>query len=172
MTNSTFQWTCIKCDKEIPQHLEYCSECEEKRYRKIGGLLYLPFVNMLLIAYAYFNSMAVTLSAGMETVGRLPVSQTTYLFVASGINLVFLLFIIYIVSLFLRKKKELPLAYCALLVSGIALMLIDRVATSYIFPQISLNMAQIMPIIMHVIYACIWIPYFRTSVRVKKTFIR
>jgi hypothetical protein len=50
-------------------------------------------------------------------------------------------------------------------------MLIDRVATSYIFPQLTLDFAQVMPVITYVIYACIWIPYFRTSVRVKKTFI-
>ncbi|MBA7853858.1 DUF2569 domain-containing protein [Enterobacter cloacae complex sp. 2024EL-00215] len=171
MNDTSFKWTCITCDKEIPQHLEYCAECEEKRYRKIGGLLYLPLINILFIAYSYFNSLAVTLSAGMGTLGRLPISQTIYLFIAAGVNLIFLLFVIYIVSLFLRKKKELPLAYCALLVSSITLMLIDRVATSYIFPQLTLDFAQVMPVITYVIYACIWIPYFRTSVRVKKTFI-
>ena len=65
MNDTSFKWTCITCDKEIPQHLEYCAECEEKRYRKIGGLLYLPLINILFIAYSYFNSLAVTLSAGM-----------------------------------------------------------------------------------------------------------
>lgn len=103
MNDTSFKWTCITCDKEIPQHLEYCAECEEKRYRKIGGLLYLPLINILFIAYSYFNSLAVTLSAGMGTLGRLPISQTIYLFIAAGVNqfscsLSFILFLCFYVK--------------------------------------------------------------------------
>ncbi|HEY4437561.1 MAG TPA: DUF2569 domain-containing protein [Lelliottia sp.] len=171
MTDTSFKWTCIKCDKEIHQHQEYCPECEEKQYRKIGGLLFVPFLNLFLIAYGYFTSLTVTLHAGLETIGRLPISQSSYLFIAVGINFILLLYIIYIASLFLRKKKELPLAYSLLLIAGIVLMLIDRVATTYVFPNIPLGFTQVMPIITHTFYACIWIPYFRYSVRAKKTFI-
>ncbi|MGK3226653.1 DUF2569 domain-containing protein [Enterobacter soli] len=172
MSDTSFKWTCISCDKDISQDQEYCSECEEKRYRKIGGLLYLPLLNLLLIAYGYFTSLAVTLNAGLSTMGRIPASQSSYLFIAVAVNFILLLFIIYIVSLFFRKKKELPLAYSVLLVGGIVIMLIDRVVTSWMFPEIPLNFSQVMPILTHVIYACIWIPYFRTSARAKKTFIR
>lgn len=31
MTDAPFKWTCIKCDNEISQYQEYCTECEEKR---------------------------------------------------------------------------------------------------------------------------------------------
>ncbi|WP_336993503.1 DUF2569 domain-containing protein [Lelliottia amnigena] len=172
MTDSAFKWTCIKCDKTIPQHQEYCPECEEKRYRKIGGLLFVPFLNMFLIAYSYFTSLAVTLKASIDTLGYLPLPQSTYLFISAGVNFVFLLYIIYVASLFLRKKKELPLAYSVLLVAGIVVMFIDRYITPYLFPQIALGFNQVMPIVTHTIYACIWIPYFRYSVRAKKTFIR
>lgn len=171
MTATPFKWTCISCDKDISQDREYCAECEEKRYRKIGGLLYLPLLNIALIAYAYFTSMAVTLRLAMGTLGRLPIYQSSYLFIAAGINFFFLLLIIYITSLFLRKKKELPVAYCSLLVAGIVLMLIDRAVTSYVFPQVTLDFSMVMPIVTHVLYASIWIPYFRTSARVKRTFI-
>ncbi|MTD37157.1 DUF2569 family protein [Erwinia sp. CPCC 100877] len=172
MNDTVFKWTCIACDKEIPQHHEYCPECEEKQYRKIGGLLYLPFLNLFLVAYGYFVSLAVTLKAGLDTIGRLSASQTGYLFTAAGINFIFLLYIIYTASLFLRKKKELPLAYSLLLVAGIVIMLIDRAMTSWLFPKIPLDFKQVMPIVTHTIYACVWIPYFRYSVRAKKTFIR
>ncbi len=172
MRDTSFKWTCIKCDKEIPQQDEYCPGCEEKRYRKIGGLLYVPFLNIFLIAWGYFNSLAVILKAGLDTIGRLPLSQSSYLFIGAGMNFIFLLYIIYLTSLFLRKKREVPLAYSLLLIGGITIMLIDRGVTSYLFPQIPLNFTQLMPIITHIIYACVWIPYFRYSVRAKKTFIR
>jgi len=172
MTDTAFKWTCINCDKTIPQDQEYCPECEEKRYRKIGGLLFLPFLNMLLISYSYFTSMAFTLKASIDTIGYLSLPQSTYLFICAGLNFILLLYIIYVASLFLRKKKELPLAYSALLVAGIVIMLIDRGIGRYLFPQIAMDFNQIMPIVTHTIYACIWIPYFRYSVRAKKTFIR
>ncbi|ENF7816189.1 DUF2569 domain-containing protein [Enterobacter soli] len=172
MSDTPFKWTCISCDKDISQDQEYCSECDEKRYRKIGGLLYLPLLNLLLIAYGYFTSLAVTLNAGLSTMGRIQASQSTYLFIAVAVNFILLLYIIYTASLFLRKKKELPLAYSVLIVVGIVIMLIDRGVTSWLFPEIPLNFSQVMPILTHVIYACIWIPYFRMSARAKKTFIR
>jgi uncharacterized membrane protein len=81
-----FKWTCLTCDKEIAQHLEYCAECEEKRYRKIGGLLFLPLLNILLMAYDYFTSLIVTLKLGMNMIGRIPVYQTSYLFTAVGLT--------------------------------------------------------------------------------------
>ncbi|NBD00033.1 DUF2569 family protein [Atlantibacter hermannii] len=171
MTDTSFKWTCITCDKDIPQHLEYCAECEEKRYRKIGGLLFLPLLSLALIAWEYFTSLRMALYAGLETMGHLQIAQSSYLYIAAGINFIFLLYTLYTVSLFLRKKKELPLAYSLLIIGGIVTMVIDRVATLYLFPQISLNFALIIPLVMYIIYACIWIPYFRYSVRVKKTFI-
>lgn len=171
MPTTPFKWTCITCDKEIPQHREHCPECEEKQYRKIGGLLYLPLLNMILVSYGYFTSLSVTLKTGLETLGRLSIAQSSYLFIAAGINFIFLLYVIYTLSLFVRKKKELPLAYILLIAAGLAIIIIDRIATFYIYPDIPINANQVMPIVTHIIYACIWIPYFRCSVRVKKTFI-
>lgn len=172
MSDTPFKWSCIKCDKEIPQHLEYCAECGEKRYRRIGGMLYLPVLNMFLIAWGYFTALAITLKAGLGTLGQLTAAQSGYLFVAAGINFLLLLYIIYVASLFLRKKKEVPMGYSLLLVAGIVILLLDLIVSRYLFPTINVGYAQVMPIIMHIIYACIWIPYFRCSERVKKTFIR
>ncbi|MBS6739260.1 MAG: DUF2569 domain-containing protein [Enterobacteriaceae bacterium] len=171
MTETSFKWTCLTCDKDIAQHLEYCAECEEKRYRKIGGLLFLPLLNILLMAYDYFTSLIVTLKLGTNMLGRIPVYQTSYLFTAAGINLILLLLVIYVTSLFVRKKRALPLAFSVLLVASIAIMMIDRAITSYLFAPLALNFDMIMPIVRYIIFACIWIPYFRFSVRVKKTFV-
>ena len=102
MTDTAFKWTCIKCDKTIPQHQEYCPECEEKRYRKIGGLLFVPFLNMFLIAYGYFTSLAVTLKASIDTLGYLPLPQSTYLFISAGVNFVLLLIATFIIFAMLK----------------------------------------------------------------------
>jgi len=172
MTDAPFKWTCIKCDTEISQYQEYCAECENKQFRKIGGFLYLPLLNLFVLGYSYFSSLQITLQAGFYTAGRAPLAQSSYFFIASGVNVIALLYIIYTGSLFLRKKKSLPLAYTLLLAVGVALMLIDLACTKSLFPEISLGYQQIMPVVRHIIHACIWIPYFHYSVRVKKTFIR
>ncbi|MGJ0191552.1 DUF2569 family protein [Pantoea sp. RRHST58] len=83
-----------------------------------------------------------------------------------------LLYIIFTVSLFVRKKRSLPLAYTLLLAVGVAIMLLDLACMQYLFPEVSLGYEQIMPIVRHILHACIWIPYFHYSVCVKKTFIR
>ena len=78
-------------------------------------------------------------------------------------------------TLFLFSSVGLPFGVAVFLTLGLCGlfgMLIDRVATSSLFPAIPMNFSQIMPIVTHVIYACIWIPYFRMSARAKKTFIR
>lgn len=112
-----------------------------------------------------------TLKLGMNTLGRIPVYQTSWLFIAAGITLILLLLVIYVASLFLRKKSELPPAYSLLRTNSIAVMLIDRAITLYLFAPLALNFAIIMPVVRYLIYACIWIPYFHCSVRVKKTFV-
>lgn len=112
-----------------------------------------------------------TLKLGMNTLSRIPVYQTSWLFIAAGINLILLLLVIYAASLFLRKKRELPPAYILLRANSIAVMLIDRAITLYLFAPLALNFAIIMPVVRYLIYACIWIPYFHCSVRVKKTFV-
>lgn len=172
MTDAPFKWTCIKCDNEISQYQEYCAECEEKQYRKIGGFLYLPLLNLFILAYSYFSSLQITLQAGLYTAGRAQIAQSSYFFIASGVNFIALLYIFYTTTLFVRKKKHLPLAYTLLLAVGVAIMLLDLVCTKYLFPEIPLGYEQIMPIFRHIIHTCIWIPYFHYSVRVKKTFIR
>lgn len=172
MTDAPFKWTCIKCDNEISQYQEYCAECEEKQYRKIGGFLYLPLLSLFALGYSYFSSLQITLQAGLITAGHAPIAQSGYFFIASGVNFFALLYIIYTTSLFLRKKKQLPLAYTILLAAGVALTLLDLVCTACLFPSVALGHEQIMPVVRRILHACIWIPYFRYSVRARKTFIR
>lgn len=112
-----------------------------------------------------------TLKLGMNTPGRIPVYQTYWLFIAAGITLILLLLVNLCCLSFLRKKSELPLAYILLRTNSIAVMLIDRAITLYLFAPLALNFAIIMPVVRYLIYACIWIPYFHCSVRVKKTFV-
>ncbi|MGP4128687.1 hypothetical protein OJE16_02305 [Pantoea tagorei] len=80
MTDAPFKWTCIKCDNEISQYQEYCAECEEKQYRKIGGFLYLPLLSLFALGYSYFSSLQITLQAGLITAGHAPIAQSGYFF--------------------------------------------------------------------------------------------
>lgn len=61
---------------------------------------------MILVSYGYFTSLSVTLKTGLETLGQLSIAQPSYLFIATGINFILLLYVIYTLSLFARKKRN------------------------------------------------------------------
>jgi hypothetical protein len=50
-----------------------------------------------------------------------------------------------------RKKRALPLAFSVLVIASIAIMLIDRAITSYLFAPLALNFDMIMPIVRYII---------------------
>ncbi|MGO3569730.1 MAG: DUF2569 family protein, partial [Serratia grimesii] len=69
-----------------------------------------------------------------------------------------------------RKKRQLPRFYIGLLLANILFLAIDLyLGNRYL--DVALNYEESRPLIRNIIGACIWIPYFYVSVRVKRTFV-
>jgi transglutaminase-like putative cysteine protease len=83
-------------------------------------------------------------------------------------NIVFFLFSLLIVVLFFQRRSSLPALISILYGVSLCMVVLDNVLTIQIDPQTDLDMKTILR---SLLAAAIWIPYFRTSQRVKKTFV-
>lgn len=165
-------WGCIKCGQKIPQYSELCTECEEKQFRKIGGLLYLPLIG--LIVSALFHLFALATMFKMITVNYWHVDTGPKIFFSSSLLIYVMMFLltIFTLSLFLKKKKSLPKMYVLFLVSIVVTMSINVFLLYKLIPGVTIGHDELVPVFRNIISALIWIPYFMTSVRVKRTFIK
>lgn len=77
----------------------------------------------------------------------------------------------YVAWLFYHRKRALPYAYITLLIADLAFFTFDLVLARHLlyFPY---DVEGVLPIIRGLIVAAIWIPYFRFSKRVKRTFVQ
>lgn len=171
------KWTCIKCDKEISQYREYCDDCddcESKQFRKIGGFLYLPLIGLFIGAFGWIMLLTEAIKT-MFIIDFSSVYRTKllgYLCFEFAFQLIFLFFSIYLISIFFRKKRTLPKLYIYFSLSVLVYMFLDLIFGMNAFPDlVRFEYDTVKPIVRNIIAALIWIPYFITSVRVKKTFI-
>ncbi len=165
------KWTCIKCDTPISQYEEYCPACEEKRYRKIGGLLFIPLLNLFYLGVIYFLGVAGNIKIITEHYTMMISMHKLYFLLALVTNSALFFMIIYAISIFLRKKKLLPKFFIFLLISSVAIPCLDQISAVNIFDGYKIGFEQIMPIVRALVFAVIWSLYFLKSARVKKTFI-
>lgn len=168
------KWTCINCDKEISQDREYCDDCEAKQFRKIGGFLYLPLIGLFIGAFGW----VILLAEAIKTMFVLDFNHIlrtklfAFLCFEFVFQLLFFLFSIYLISIFFRRKKTLPKLYIYFTLAVIIYMSLDLYFGMNVFPGlVKLEYDTVKPVIRNIIAALIWIPYFITSMRVRKTFI-
>jgi len=166
------EWGCIKCGKEIPQDREFCSECEEKQFRKIGGFLYLPLIGLIVSVASYLFAMTQAFKVLVENYWHINSDAKMFFITSLLIYVMMFLFSVYTLSLFLRKKKNLPKAYILLLVSGLVTLSINTFLLYKLIHGVTIGYDELVPIFRNVISVLIWVPYFLVSARVKRTFIR
>lgn len=162
--------TCIECDNPAQPDADYCAQCEAKAFKKIGGWLYLPalglLATLLINASSAFYTLKVLLDNYAWFSGAVRGVLLTELVLFSGLFLLAL----YVSSLFIRKKRQLPRFYIGMLLYGLALLCLD-LWLGHRYLDVALSYENVVPIGRTLISVCIWIPYFIVSVRVKRTFI-
>ena len=80
------------------------------------------------------------------------------------------LLVIYVGSLFLRKKRQLPVTYIIFLLYGVVFVGVDLWLANALM-NLPFGYDDARSLIRAIVACCIWIPYFRMSERVKRTFV-
>ncbi|MDA5603045.1 DUF2569 domain-containing protein [Enterobacter sp. PI-10] len=166
------EWGCIKCGVEIPQDREFCDSCEDKNFKKIGGFLFLPLIGLVVTAASYLFAMTDAFKFTTDNYSHLNANAKIFFIVSLVIYIGEFLFTITVLSFFLRKKKLLPKLYILFLISIVTTMSFNTYLLYILIPGTEIGYNELVPVFRNVITALIWIPYFITSVRVKRTFIR
>ena len=73
-------------------------------------------------------------------------------------------------SLFLRKKRQLPVTYIIFLLYGVVFVGVDLWLANALM-NLPIDYDDTRSLIRAIVACCIWIPYFRVSERVKRTFV-
>ncbi|WP_391529416.1 DUF2569 domain-containing protein [Photorhabdus akhurstii] len=161
---------CIKCESPALHESDFCAACEEKELSVIGGFLYLPAINLIFeifgSLFSSYKTMTI-LNSSYDSLGELRILIGFEFFcftIIFGIAL-------YTSILFFRKKKKTPLFYIILLVFT-SLFVITDLALAHYGYEIKLDYNHLFLLFRTVFYACIWVPYFIISIRVKRTFIK
>lgn len=162
--------TCIQCDNQALQDSDFCTDCENKEFKKIRGWLFVPAFGMLISIIGHIVAITNTLKIALNHYDVLQVALKGILFFELFSFIGLFLLSIYTTSLFFRKKRQLPRFYIGLLLANILFLAIDLyLGNRYL--DVALNYEESRPLIRNIIGACIWIPYFYVSVRVKRTFV-
>lgn len=162
---------CLQCDKDVPVNTEYCGDCERKMFSKIGGMLYLPATGLVISLIVAGLSVFQTSRILLNNFTTFPTAINVVLcFELIGFILILLLTVFTALHFFTRRKT-LPRLYISLILFNLMFCLIDMYL-GYRYLDVNIDYEAARPAIRGIISACIWVPYFLVSERVKKTFIR
>lgn len=162
---------CIQCDKQALKDSDFCADCEDREFKKIRGWLYVAALGLILSILSAILSINTSIRVLMEYYAQIDSARRGILFFELFAWLGLFGFSVFTSSLFFRKKRLLPRCYIALLVMWVAFMAIDLLL-AHQFLGVPYIYATVQPLIRNTLSACIWIPYFIVSVRVKRTFVR
>lgn len=140
----------------------------------LGGWLILTqiglFISLLTIGIQLTN-LAVELS-GEDIWGLFPIDLKTYFVFILSSHILLLLFIVFIITQFYRKKAIVPKSMVIMYSANIAITIINFILIHQVTYAGDAEIASsIQAIIQAIISAAIWIPYFMKSKRVKNTFV-
>ncbi|WP_447876151.1 DUF2569 domain-containing protein [Serratia fonticola] len=161
---------CMNCEAEVVRGSDYCDACEKKELGKIGGFLYLPALGIIL---SVISSIYGLLSSIKSYHSVTAITSALYPFIIFQIIwfAILLALSVYITGIFFGKKKKTPFYYI-LLISFNLMFVISNVAISHYQYGVAVDSDMLTSMARTLIGACIWIPYFLVSVRVKRTFVR
>lgn len=162
---------CIQCANDALSDSDFCEDCEDREFRKIRGWLYVPAVALVLSLISSLMSVSYTLRLLMDNYSQLTGNSKGMLFFELFAFIGLFLFVLYVAGLFFRKKRELPRRYIQMLLLWLAFVVVDLLL-GHRYLEVPYNYESFRPIIRNLVSCLIWIPYFRVSIRVKRTFVK
>ena len=129
---------------------------KRKQTSGIAGWLLLPAINLIISPLV----MLVGIVSWIGALSKVTPDKTNIVYYAILTNAFLLGLTLYVAVLFFRKKQNAPNMYILLLAASIVLSIFMVTQNEYFIKNVFLA----------VVHACIWIPYFRMSKRVKATF--
>lgn len=162
---------CIQCDSEALKGSDYCAICEEREFKKIRGWLYLPALGLVASIIVNLISINFTLRFLMENFALIGSGQKGILFFELASFVGMFAYALFVSSLFFRKKRQLPQHYIVLVGVGTAFVAVDLLLGHH-YLDVPYVFETVKPLVRNVLSACIWIPYFIVSERVKRTFVK
>lgn len=162
---------CLQCDNETLKESDFCAACEAREFKKIRGWLYVPAAGLIFSILGNIVAINFNLRFLMDNASLIGDTQRALLLFELFAYVAMFGFAVYVSSLFFRKKRQLPRCYIALLLSGVAFVGLDLLL-GHIYLDVPYVYAAVQPLIRNLVSACIWVPYFIVSVRVKRTFVR
>jgi hypothetical protein len=149
----------------------------------IGGWLLFPaislFIGLPLLVYTFVDTFLPF--ADLEVWSALLNKQSPYYnrtfaaIVAWEIvaNLFLLFLLLWLTALFFRKQSRAPDIYIFFMACNFIIHLLDLIVTTVLIDNPDRDyLLEVLELIRLACVCAIWIPYFRTSVRVKNTFTR
>lgn len=162
---------CMECENEVIRGSDYCDQCEQKMFKKIGGWLWLPALGLVASLISYVVSFLKTLKILFDgSSSLLPTNVVLSIWFELFSFAALFLLTIYVSSLFIRKKCALPRWYIALIIIPILYSVVDLIIAAHVL-KMKIDYDDARTLVRSIVSACIWIPYFLISVRVKRTFI-
>ena len=146
----------------------------------IGGWLVLPAIGLTLSPIVLlFQIIGLDFFSGNTWEGLLSYEYPTsfYLVIIYGleiiINMAYLVFVVVVLILFYQKRSNVPILISIVYILAFLVPLIDTLSIDLLIPDLyssEENNSTYTTILRSFISACIWIPYFNISDRVKNTF--
>lgn len=162
---------CIQCDSEALKDSDFCAACEEREFKKIRGWLYVPALGLVLSIIVNMVAINFNIRFLLEHFPAIGSTQKAILFFELFAFVGMFGFAVFTSSLFFRKKRQLPRCYIAMVAIGVAFSAIDLLL-GHLYLNVPYIYDTVQPMVRNVLGACIWIPYFIVSERVKRTFVR
>lgn len=148
----------------------------------IGGWLILPLIGLVItpfrMVYLVISTMATALTPEVLSYFDSPDSafySPLYKPLVFGeilVNMFIGAAAVVLLVLLFTKKKIFPMLMVVYLAFNACFTIIDVILAKMAVPQIALSGEIMRPVITSVLAACIWIPYFLMSERVKNTFVK
>lgn len=162
---------CMQCANDALEDSDFCADCEDREFRRIRGWLIVPGIALVLSVLVNLFSINAALRLLIDQHSAMSGNLKGIVLFELLAFIGMFLFTLYVSGLFFRKKRTLPRNYILFLLIGLGYVAVDLLL-GYRYMGVPVNYEALQPLVRNLVSCAIWIPYFRVSLRVKRTFVK